>query len=239
MMRRVGPVAAALLGGVVVGALLARPLADRASFAANADAEVAVDVAADVGGNTGSDRGPQAGTGQGRALGPEQMDRIIAVARDLSPELAARLEDARTRDADSFRAALGSQAKRLGSLAVLRERRPELYAIRVQELKLESQVLALGERLHSAVDAGRADESARLEAELRPLTLTFVDSNLRSRAVELASIDAMTRELRLDLSRDALMRTETVQRWIDALREGREPAPLGGRRPSESAQAVR
>jgi hypothetical protein len=175
---------------------------------------------------------------QGRVLSPEQMDRIIAVARDLSPELAARLDEARARDAESFRSALGAQAKRLGSLAVLRERRPELYAIRIQELRLEAQVLALGEQLHSAVDAGRADDAARLEATLRPLVLSFVDSNLRSRAVELASLDAMMRELRVDLERDARQRTETVERWVDALRQGREPAALGGRRPAE-AQAGR
>lgn len=225
-MRRLGPVAAALAAGCVVGALLARPLADRESFASSPDAGALIEA------------GMQGGS-PGRALGPEQMDRIVAVARDLSPDLAARLDEARSRDAEAFRTALGSQAKRLGSLAVLRERRPELYAIRIEELKLEAKVLALGEQLHSAVDAGRSDEAARLEAQLRPLALAFVDSNLRSRAVELASLDAMLRDLRVDLERDARLRTETVQAWVDALREGREPAPLGGRRPSDAAQAGR
>jgi hypothetical protein len=55
----------------------------------------------------------------------------------------------------------------------------------------------------------------------------------------LASLDAMLRDLRVDLERDARLRTETVQRWVDALREGREPLPLGGRRPSDAAQAGR
>jgi hypothetical protein len=48
----------------------------------------------------------------------------------------------------------------------------------------------------------------------------------------------MMRELRVDLERDARQRTETVDRWVDALRQGREPAALGGRRPAE-AQAGR
>lgn len=224
-MSRIGPVAAALIAGTIVGALLARPLSDRSSFASGPDALGAVDA-----GLQGQ---------QGRVLGADQMDRIVAVARDLSPELAARLEAARARDAESFREALGSQAKRLGSLAVLRERRPELYAIRVQELRLEAQVLALGEQLHSAIDAGRAEDAARLEATLRPLVLSFVDSNLRSRAVELASLDAMMRELRVDLERDARQRTDTVERWVEALRQGREPMALGGRRPSDAAQSAR
>lgn len=222
-MNRTGPVAAALLAGTVIGALLARPLADQASFASSPDALLSLEP------------GAQAQSfQQGRVLSTEQMDRIIAVARDLSPELAARLDEARSRDADSFRAALGTQAKRLGSLAVLRERRPELYAIRIQELRLEAQVLALGEQLHSAIDAGRTDDAARLEATLRPLVLSFVDSNLRSRAVELASLDAMMRELRIDLERDARQRTDTVEQWVKALRDGREPVALGGRRPAES-----
>lgn len=221
--------AAALVAGTVVGALAARPMADRASYASSADALLALDPGSQA----------VAPPPQGRILSPEQMDRIIAVARDLSPELAARLDDARGRDAESFRAALGAQAKRLGSLAVLRERRPELYAIRIQELRLESQVLAMGEQLRSAIDAGRSDDAMRLEATLRPLVLSFVDSNLRSRAVELASLDAMMRELRVDLERDARQRTDTVEKWVEALRAGREPVALGGRRPSDPSQAGR
>ena len=227
-MNRLGPVAAALAAGTVVGALLARPLADQASFASSPEALLSLDAAQQ------STQPLQ----QGRLLSPEQMDRIIAVARDLSPELATRLDEARARNADAFRSALGAQAKRLGSLAVLRERRPELYAIRIQELRLEAQVLALGEQLRSAIDAGRTDDAARLEATLRPLVLSFVDSNLRSRAVELASLDAMMRELRVDLERDARQRTDTVDQWVNALREGKEPVALGGRRPAD-AQAGR
>lgn len=223
-MNRLGPVAVALAAGTIVGALLARPFSDQASFASSPEALLSLDAV------------QQAAPSfqQGRVLSTEQMDRIIAVARDLSPELAARLDEARSRDADSFRSALGAQAKRLGSLAVLRERRPELYAIRIQELRLEAQVLALGEQLHSAIDAGRTDDAARLEATLRPLVLSFVDSNLRSRAVELASLDAMMRDLRVDLERDARQRTDTVEQWVSALRQGKEPVALGGRRPSES-----
>lgn len=227
-MNRLGPVAVALAAGTVVGALLARPLADQASFASSPEALLSLDAVQQT----------APSLQQGRVLSTEQMDRIIAVARDLSPELAARLDEARSRDADSFRSALGSQAKRLGSLAVLRERRPELYAIRIQELRLEAQVLALGEQLHSAIDAGRTDDAARLEATLRPLVLSFVDSNLRSRAVELASLDAMMRELRVDLERDARERTDTVEQWVKALRDGKEPVALGGRRPAD-AQAGR
>ena len=227
-MNRLGPVAAALAAGTVVGALLARPLADQASFASSPEALLSLDAAQQ------STQPLQ----QGRLLSPEQMDRIIAVARDLSPELATRLDEARARNADAFRSALGAQAKRLGSLAVLRDRRPELYAIRIQELRLEAQVLALGEQLRSAIDAGRTDDAARLEATLRPLVLSFVDSNLRSRAVELASLDAMMRELRVDLERDARERTDTVEQWVKALRDGKEPVALGGRRPAD-AQAGR
>jgi len=227
-MNRLGPVAVALAAGTVVGALLARPLADQASFASSPEALLSLDAVQQA----------APSLQPGRVLSTEQMDRIIAVARDLSPELAARLDEARSRDADSFRSALGAQAKRLGSLAVLRERRPELYAIRIQELRLEAQVLALGEQLHSAIDSGRTDDAARLEATLRPLVLSFVDSNLRSRAVELASLDAMMRELRVDLERDARQRTDTVEQWVNALREGKEPVPLGGRRPAD-AQAGR
>jgi len=228
-LKRLGPVAAALIAGTVVGVLLARLSTDQSSFASSPDALLSLEPSLQSGPSLP----------QGRVLSPEQMDRIIAVARDLSVDLATRLDEARARDAETFRTALGTQAKRLGSLAVLRERRPELYAIRIEELRLEAQVLALGEQVHSAIAAGRTDDAERLEARLRPLLLSFVDSNLRSRAVELASLDSMMRELRVDLERDARQRTDTVENWVEALRDGREPAALGGRRPSDAAQAAR
>lgn len=211
----------ALATGALLGALLARPLLGGESATAAMDASFV----------SWADGPPQ-----GRMLSPEQMDRIEAVAKDLSPDLAARLAAARARDAEAFRAALGSQGKRLGGLAVLRERKPDLYAARIQELKLESQVVALGEQLHSAVDAGRGDEASALQAKLAPLVLTFVDSNLRSRAMELAALDGVMRELRTSLEEDARVRTQTADRWIEALRAGSEPPPLGGRRTAEVPQ---
>ncbi len=213
----------ALAAGTVAGLLLAAPLADRST---RADAPGMGAVAA-MGGLSGWNGGFEQGQ-----LSPEQMDRIMAVAHDLSPQLETQLASARQADADAFRAALGEQGKRLGALAILRDRRPELYAIRIDELKLEASAMDLGRQLQSAATDGRTEEVARLEPALRSTVLKCVDANLRARAVELSSLDTMMREFRTTLERDALDRTETVQRWVDALREGRPPEPLGGRRPT-------
>ena len=55
-MSRLGPVAMALAAGTVVGALLARPLADQASFASSPDALLSLDAAQQVVANIKRDR---------------------------------------------------------------------------------------------------------------------------------------------------------------------------------------
>lgn len=167
---------------------------------------------------------------QARAAGPDDDD-LIAVARDVSAEWAKTLETARAKNPQAFRAAAGKIGKRLSSLAVLREHKPALYALRVEELKVQGELEGLGALWMSARLGNRGQESDELEARIRALAGTLVDLNLRSRAMELAEIDAVMRTMRADLERDARARNETVDKMVSACREGTGENVLGGRAP--------
>lgn len=154
----------------------------------------------------------------------DPAERIIAVARDVSPEWAASLEKVRERDPAGFERATGVLAKRLKALAVLKDRKPQLYALRVEELRIQGEVTALADRWRSAVGTGRTEEAAGIENELRGKVGTMVDLNLRSRAMELAELDEVMRSMRGDLERDARARDTTVMEALEAYRRGEEPA---------------
>ncbi len=174
--------------------------------------------------------------GQSRAGGPD-ADALISVARDVSPEWAKTLETARAKDPETFRAAAAKLGKRLSSLAVLREHKPALYALRVEELKVQGQLDGLGPQWVSARMGNRAEEAAQLEIQIRGLAGTLVDLNLRSRAMELAEIDAVMRTMRADLQRDANGRNETVERMVVAVRDATGELILGGRSPLDASAA--
>lgn len=154
----------------------------------------------------------------------DPADRIIAVARDVSPEWAASLEKVRERDPAGFERATGVLAKRLKALAVLKDRKPQLYALRVEELRIQGEVTALADQWRSATSTGRTEEAAGIEKELRGKVGTMVDLNLRSRAMELAELDEVMRSMRGDLERDARARDTTVTEALEAYRRGEEPA---------------
>ena len=163
-------------------------------------------------------------------------ERIIDVARDVSPEWAASLEKVRERDPAGFERATGVLAKRLKALAVLKDRKPQLYALRVEELRIQGEVTALADQWRSAISTGRTEEATGIEAQLRSKVGTMVDLNLRSRAMELAELDAVMRSMRDDLERDARARDTTVADAIEAYRRGE--APEIGRSPVSMPPAV-
>jgi hypothetical protein len=187
--------------------------------------------------NGSSARNNSRAEGQSRAGGPD-ADALISVARDVSIEWAKTLESARAKGPEVFRAAAAKLGKRLSSLAVLREHKPALYALRVEELKVQGQLDGLGPQWISARMGNRAEEAAQLEAQIRGLAGTLVDLNLRSRAMELAEIDAVMRTMRADLQRDASDRNETVERMVVAVREGTGELILGGRSPVDTSAST-
>lgn len=172
----------------------------------------------------------------------DSADRIIAVARDVSPEWAASLERVRERDPSGFERATGVLAKRLKALAVLKDRKPQLYALRVEELRIQGEVTALADQWRSAIGTGRTEDAAGIEKDLRAKVGAMVDLNLRSRAMELAELDEVMRSMRGDLERDARARDTTVTEALEAYRRGEEPAigrsPVGVTPPVGTPGAV-
>lgn len=187
---------------------------------------------------TTSDQSTSANQDTLASCGGPNCDRLIEVARDVAPEWAATLEAARAKDAETFRATAAKFGKRLCSLAVLRERKPELYRIRVEELRVQGQLEALGSQWMSARLGNRSEDADGLESQIRALAGTLVDLNLRSRAMELAEIDAVMRTMRTELERDARARTETIEKMVSACRGGSCEAVLGGRTAVLEAQAT-
>lgn len=183
---------------------------------------VAALLAVCAGAHAGSQQVPPAAAAASAAQDP--AERIIAVARDVSPEWAASLEKVRERDPAGFERATGVLAKRLKALAVLKDRKPQLYALRVEELRIQGEVTALADQWRSAVATGRTEEAAGIETQLRAKVGTMVDLNLRSRAMELAELDEVMRSMRGDLERDARARDTTVAEALESYRRGEEPA---------------
>ena len=148
------------------------------------------------------------------------MDRIVAVAQDVSPDLAKQLSDRRSAAPDEMSQAMRQSARRLVALAVLRERNPGLYAVRVEDLRLQFELRALGDSYRAAVDAKDASKAAAVESQIAAKVRSQVDIDLKARALELVALDEQMKAMRADLLEDQQHTDDRVAERVGAVKKG-------------------
>ena len=153
-------------------------------------------------------------------MSPEMVERVLAVARDVSPELAAQLEKVRSAAPEEMSQAMRQNARRLVALAILKDRNPALYAIRVEDVRLQLELRKLGEDFRAATEAGDAAKAAALDAQIAAKVRTQVDVDLRARAQELVALDEQVKSMRDELVKEQRDTEARVAERIEAVRKG-------------------
>lgn len=153
-------------------------------------------------------------------MSPEMVERVLAVARDVSPELAAQLEKVRSAAPEEMSQAMRQNARRLVALAILKDRNPALYAIRVEDVRLQLELRKLGEDFRAATEAGDKAKAAGLDAQIAAKVRTQVDVDLRARAQELVALDEQVKSMRDELAREQRETEARVAERIEAVRKG-------------------
>ncbi|MBC8309585.1 MAG: hypothetical protein ISR75_00675 [Phycisphaerales bacterium] len=75
------------------------------------------------------------------------VEHIMAVAKEIDPELATQLMSMCEKDPEAFNTIVRKQGRRLGSLIHLRESDPELYEVKVTELKTDAEIYQIAEAI--------------------------------------------------------------------------------------------
>ncbi len=150
----------------------------------------------------------------------EMIDRVIAVARDVSPELATQLAEQCTKSPDEMSQAMRQSARRLVALAVLKERNPDLYAIRVEDVRLQLELRTLGDAYRAAQAAGDTTKEAALGVQIAAKVRAQVDIDLKARAQELLALDEQMKAMRDDLVKDQRNTDARVTERTDAVKNG-------------------
>ncbi len=178
----------------------------------------------------------------------EMIDRVIAVARDVSPDLAKQLEEKRNVAPDDMSQAMRQSARRLVALAVLKDRNPGLYAIRVEDVRLQLELRTLGEAYRAAQAAGDATKAKALETQIAAKVKAQVDVDLRARAQELVALDEQMQAMREDLVQEQKRTAERVVERTEAVKKGEpiqdrgmfgEGSGRGGRQRGDSPEGER
>ncbi len=135
------------------------------------------------------------------ALSPDMIELCMEVAREVDPVLADRLQRIRRdRSERDFRRAMGN-ARHLVGLVALKEQNPQLYDVKVNELRLGARVDHLLQEL--IADRREGSISApELETQLKRLVNEQVGYSLVARGLYLLRLKEHVKALRDELDHD-------------------------------------
>jgi hypothetical protein len=149
-------------------------------------------------------------------LPPEMIEQVLLVADDVDPALANNLRRQRQRDPEGFARAMRTTGRRLLGMAELRSRDPQLYGFKLQELRIDKQVLNAAERLRESMRGGSGDVEQRTE-DLRTYVRIKVALSIKARVEYLARLRDHMIALEGAINRDALNFEKTVDERVRQL----------------------
>lgn len=151
-------------------------------------------------------------------LTAERIEQIIAVARDVDPELAQHLQEFRAKNpGPRFERAL-RQARHLVGLRDLKERDPMLYDMKIAQLRLEPQVDATAAELRQARAAdGSAGQVGDLELRLRRLLRQQIGLSMAVRVQYIRLMEQQLQAMKDELARDGAGLDAAVDRKMATL----------------------
>ena len=158
----------------------------------------------------------------GRPLSPKLVELCLEVARDVEPELANRLEAIRQRSpGPAFERAIRN-ARHLRGLVDLKQRDPQVYELKVRELRLDAQIDSVLKQLAGARQTS-SEAAETIEAHVRGLVRQQVAASIASRGMYLLRLKENLTSLQEQLAHDAANFEEAVERRMEALIEEAEP----------------
>jgi hypothetical protein len=167
--------------------------------------------------------------GARRDLSEEDIDKAIATAREVSAEWGDSLEQLRKSDPKALRDRLAREARRLMGLAMMKEREPQLYQVRLEDIRVQNRIHELTETLHAAKKSGDAAAQEAAMKEIEAGVRKQVELDIQARGFELVALDRSLKDARKRLQDDIRDREKTVAELMDSIRAGDEPK--FGRRP--------
>ena len=167
----------------------------------------------------------------------EEIDSFIEVAADVNPQWGQSLSQRRLKDPESVREAILSNGNRLIALFVLKERNPDLYEVRVQELRLQGELRELARQYSEAMQQDDTLLAETLRDRIRQKAQQQIDLDLKARAKELQALDETVTRLRKQLHEEAVNRQQSVDRLMNELLSSTNPDEPAGSGESDKASA--
>ena len=148
-------------------------------------------------------------------LTPEYCERVMAIAEEIDPAIAAYLKTMCEEDPEGFERVIHRQGKRLGSLMRLKETDPALYDIRLTGLKTDAEIIRVSKALQVA---GPDDPQLQANAaELRALIGARIKNATRAKELDIKRLQKHIEKLEAEIAETESRFDELVEKRFNQL----------------------
>ena len=143
------------------------------------------------------------------------IDRIMEIAKEVDPELGARLGAMCQEDPEVFKSLIRRQGRGLGSLLQLREIDPDLFEVKLNELKLDAEILLVS---NSIRELGTDEDVTQAQiATLRGLVRAKTALSIRVQTLSINRLERHIAALRQKIADTSDRFDEVVEERIEQL----------------------
>ena len=150
-----------------------------------------------------------------RKMPKNMVEHVMAVANEIDPDLAAQLAVVCAADPEAFQKIIRRQGRKFGSLIRLREDDPELFEVKVAELKTDAEIYSAAEALRGQ-DMKSPKSQAKL-AELQGLVRAKTALTLRVQTLYIGRLEKHLNALKSRLEDTSVRFDEIVAQRVEQL----------------------
>jgi hypothetical protein len=149
---------------------------------------------------------------------PADIKLFMLVAGDINPDWRDSLTALQVDDPEAFITAITANGRKLWQLVALREQKPVLYELRMEEIKGREKLKALGQEYRTALLEGWSAELVSvLFAKIEETARSQIDIQMRVRGEELAAMAEALEQLRNELLAEATDRVTRTQQLVELI----------------------
>jgi len=165
-----------------------------------------------------------------RPLTDQEADEALAIIDQLQPDAAQRLRALRAEDPPRFSRELRFRFPYLGYLARLKRSDPQMFELRIADMKLAGRSMRLARAWREADEAGEAEKAQTLRTELEEAVAEHFELRQKIRAAELEKLEQRLEAMREELEQRKQQRERIIDDHVEGLlrdREARQRAAEG------------
>lgn len=174
--------------------------------------------------------GPSGGPGWGPDGAPEDRERLMAAVERELPEFAARVKQLREKHPQLADRMFQRLAPRVRDALRVREHDPEMFTLRIAEIKSGLNVLEAMHALRQARQTGdaspdAASKRADMEKQLREAVGTAFDARLKIDEHEANRLSERVNDIRAEIEKKRAEREKAVDEIMSRAAKGEMPPP--------------